>query len=180
MYKSQGKQLTFLLEGPDELKGVKVKLHYALYDGLPCISKWFEIENRTGADINLDSFVLEQLAMAEPESPVEAKSPEMFRKPNIHVESDWGFLGFIEKIADKTEHWNPDPRYTSQCNYPLLTPCLLEVKLPMGPDERICNGGFFFLFLLTILRRPRKERGGGRLGARFCKKMNTTRGLQLK
>ena len=28
-----GKQLTFLLEGPDELKGVKVKLHYALYDG---------------------------------------------------------------------------------------------------------------------------------------------------
>ena len=43
--------------------------------------------------------------MAEPESPVEAKSPEMFRKPNIHVESDWGFLGFIEKIADKTEHF---------------------------------------------------------------------------
>lgn len=141
-----GKQLTFLLEGPDELKGVKVKLHYALYDGLPCISKWFEIENRTGADINLDSFVLEQLAMAEPESPVEAKSPEMFRKPNIHVESDWGFLGFIEKIADKTEHWNPDPRYISQCNYPLLTPCLLEVKLPMGPDERICNGGSFSSF----------------------------------
>ena len=43
----------------------------------------------------------------------------MFRKPNIHVESDWGFLGFIEKIADKTEHWNPDPRYTSQCSAPV-------------------------------------------------------------
>lgn len=41
------------------LKGVKVKLHYALYDGLPCISKWFEIENRTGADINLVLSVLD-------------------------------------------------------------------------------------------------------------------------
>lgn len=166
-----GKQLTFLLEGPDELKGVKVKLHYALYNGLPCISKWFEIENRTGADINLDSFVLEQLAMAEPESPVEAKSPEMFRKPNIHVESDWGFLGFIEKIADKTEHWNPDPRYTSQCNYPLLTPCLLEVKLPMGPDERICNGGSFSSFHTWLMPFDSEDRDRKGL---FVKRMYRT------
>ena len=166
-----GKQLTFLLEGPDELKGVKVKLHYALYDGLPCISKWFEIENRTGADINLDSFVLEQLAMAEPESPVEAKRPEMFRKPNIHVESDWGFLGFIEKIADKTEHWNPDPRYTSQCNYPLLTPCLLEVKLPMGPDERISNGSSFSSFHTWLMPFDSEDRDRKGL---FVKRMYRT------
>lgn len=149
--KPTGKQLTFYLEGPQEMKGVKVKLHYVLYDGLPCISKWFEIENQTGVNIRLDTFILEQLAMAEPESPVEAKSPEMFRKPNIHVESDWGFLGFIEKIADKTEHWSTDPRYTSQCNYPLLTPCLLEVKLPLGPDEEIKNGESFSSFRTWIM-----------------------------
>lgn len=156
--KPSGKQLTFTLEGPGELKGVQVRLHYALYDGLPCISKWFEVENRAGVKINLDEFVLEQLAMAEPESPVEAKSPEMFRKPNIHVESDWGFLGFIEKIADKTEHWSTDPRYTSQCNYPLITPCLLEVKLPMGPDEQLPSGQTFSSFRTWIMPFDSEDR----------------------
>lgn len=135
-----GKKLTFILEGPDALKGVKVKLHYALYDGIPTISKWMEIENNTGISVNIDNFMLEQLAMAEPESPVEASSIHDFRKPNIHVESDWAFHGFIEKNADNTEYWSVDPRYTSQCNYPLMTPCLLEVKLPMGPDVLIENG----------------------------------------
>ena len=85
-----GKVLSFYLEGPDYLKGVKVKLNYALYDGIPCISKWMEIENKSGMGITLDEFTLEQLAMAELESPVEAKRPEQFLKPNIHVESDSG------------------------------------------------------------------------------------------
>lgn len=55
-----------------------MKLNYALYDGIPCISKWMEIENKSGMGITLDEFTLEQLAMAEPESPVEAKRPEQF------------------------------------------------------------------------------------------------------
>ena len=146
-----GKVLSFYLEGPDYLKGVKVKLNYALYDGIPCISKWMEIENKSGMGITLDEFTLEQLAMAEPESPVEAKRPEQFLKPNIHVESDWAFLGFTEREADRTEFWNTDPRYTSQCNYPLLTPCLLEVKLPMGPDEDIPDGAKFNSFRTWLM-----------------------------
>lgn len=146
-----GKVLSFYLEGPGYLKGVKVKLNYALYDRLPCISKWMEIENTTGMQITLDEFTLEQLAMAEPESPVEAKRPEQFLKPNIHVESDWAFLGFTERESDRTEFWNPDPRYTSQCNYPLLTPCLLEVKLPLGPDEDIPDGGKFESFRTWLM-----------------------------
>lgn len=150
-WKPAGKQITFLLEGPAELQRVKVKLHYVLYDGLPCISKWFEIENQSTVPVNLDAFTLEQLAMAEPESPVEAKTPDLFLKPNIHVESDWGFLGFVEKEADNTEHWSTDPRYTSQCNYPLLTPCLLEVKLPMGPDEQIKAGETFSSFRTWLM-----------------------------
>ena len=142
----KGKELVFVLQGPGYLKDVKVKLHYVLYDGLPTISKWIELDNQSSVAIHLDEFVLEQLAMAEPESPVELKNQEAFRKPNIHVESDWGFHGFIEKEADKTEYWSVDPRYTSQCNYPRVTPCLLEVKLPMGPDEEIPSGGKFQTF----------------------------------
>lgn len=146
-----GKVLTFYMEGPDYMKGVKVKLNYALYDGIPCINKWMEIDNKSGMNITLDEFILEQLAMAEPESPVENKRAEQFLKPNIHVESDWAFLGFTERESERTEFWNMDPRYTSQCNYPLLTPCLLEVKLPMGPDEDIADGGTFESFRTWLM-----------------------------
>ncbi len=146
-----GKVITFSMEGPQHLNSVKVKLHYAVYDGIPCMSKWMEVENKTGMPITLDEFTLEQLAMAEPESPVESTLPEQFLKPNIHVESDWGFLGFTEREAERTEFWNIDPRYTSQCNYPLLTPCLLEVKLPMGPEEEIANGDTFESFRTWLM-----------------------------
>lgn len=161
-WSATGKVLTFHLEGASVLKNIKVKLHYALYDGLPTISKWIEIENQTGMAVNLDSFTIEQLAMAEPESPVESSRPEKFRKPNIHIESDWAFRGFTEKEADCTENWNTDPRYTSQCNYPLLTPCLLEIKLPMGPNVSIPNGGNFTTFRtwLTPLDGEDREKNG--------------------
>lgn len=146
-----GKELIFYLEGPGLLQGVKVKLHYALYNGIPCISKWIEVENQSGLPITLDEYILEQLAMAEPESPVESTREEQFLKPNIHIESDWGFLGFTERETERTEFWNVDPRYTSQCNYPLVTPCLLEVKLPIGPDEDIPHGGKYESFRTWLM-----------------------------
>lgn len=146
-----GKVLTFYLEGPDALKGAKLKLHYAIYDGIPCISKWFELENHTDTPFVLDEFVLEQLAMAEPESPVEASSSEQFIKPNIHVESDWAFHGFTEQEAEHTEFWSSDKRYTSQCNYKMVTPCLLEIKLPSGPDETIAKGNKFESFRAWLM-----------------------------
>lgn len=166
-----GKQLTFTLEGPKALKNLKVKLHYALYDGIPTFCKWFEIENNSDLDYNLDSFVLEQLAMAEPESPVELKEASAFRKPNIHVESDWAFHGFIEKEAEETENWEIDSRYTSQCNYPLVTPCLLEVKLPMGPDKTIASKDNFTSFRTWIMPFDSDERERKGL---FLKRMYTT------
>ena len=167
----KGKELTFVLQGPGALQDVNVKLHYVLYDGLPTISKWIEVENHSSVNLNIDEFVLEQLAMAEPESPVELKNQEAFRKPNIHVESDWGFHGFIEKEADRTEHWSLDSRYTSQCNYPRVTPCLLEVKLPMGPDELLPAGGRFQTFRtwLTPFDSDDRDRKG-----MFLKRMYRT------
>lgn len=153
-----GKMITFKLEGPDQLQGIKVSVHYVLYDGIPTFSKWIDVENHTGMAVNLDEFVLEQLAMAEPESPVEAKDPNQFMKPNIHVESDWAFLGFTEREAERTEFWNTDPRYTSQCNYPLVTPCLLEVKLPMGPDVNIPADGTFSTFRTWLMPHDSYDR----------------------
>jgi len=66
--------------------------------------------------------------------------------PNIHIESDYAFHGMSFKESNKVVHWEKDPRYTSQVNYGLNTPCLLECKLPIGPEEVIDPGNQFESF----------------------------------
>ncbi len=143
-----GQVLSLVLTHPaKELEGIRVTIHFALYDGIPTISKWIEVENKSQKDIVINEFKLEQLALAEPDSPVElGEGDPRFLKPNIHIESDWAFRGMTHRESDQTEHWVPDPRYTSQVNYPLATPCLLEVKLPMGPDAIVKAGESFSTF----------------------------------
>lgn len=129
-----GKQLTFTLRGEKELKDVIVRLHYVVYDRIPVIRKSFEVINRGDLPLNIDAFQLEKLAFAEPESPG-GGDPSKFRLPNIHVESDYACGGsFTEGETDITEHWVTDTAYTSQRNYLLQTPCVLEVAPPLGPD----------------------------------------------
>lgn len=143
-----GKVLTFTLKhSSDLLKDVIVKVNYEIYDNIPAISKWIEVENNSKLPITIDEFKIEQLAMVEPDSPVELeKGDSRFLKPNIHIESDWAFRGFTPREADVTEYWVEDPRYTSQCNYPMVTPCLLEVKLPMGPNVAVKSNDKFSTF----------------------------------
>ncbi|WP_420401905.1 NPCBM/NEW2 domain-containing protein [Flagellimonas sp.] len=130
----KGKELVFTLV-KDE---IKVKVHYALYDGLPTLSKWIEVINEGDLLVQLNHFKLEQLAMVEGESLVDV--PEHFEKPNIHIETDYAFGAMQQKTSDKTTYWEVDSRYTSQTNYPLQLPCILEVRPPLGPDTGIPPG----------------------------------------
>lgn len=138
----EGIVLSFTLKA----KQLTAILHYAIYDNLPVIRKSFEIINNGDNPINIDSFKLEQLSFMEPESPVELTNPRDFMTPNIHIESDYAFHGFTEKESEKTENWVIDPDYSSQCNYPRVTPCILEVKPPLGPDMEIAQGETFTTF----------------------------------
>lgn len=141
-----GKRITFLLEGKDELKGLNVKLHYDIFDHIPVIRKSLELQNSTAVLINIDAFQLENLAFSDVESPV-GGDPADFRLPNIHIESDYACGGgFTEKETDLTEKWVADPRYTSQRNYPMQTPCILEVAPPLGPDQTLQPGQTFRSF----------------------------------
>ena len=141
-----GTEVIFTLRGERQLHDVVVKLHFAVYDEQPLIRKRFEIINNSGVDINVDSFKLEYLAMAEPESP-SGGDPSTFMLPNIHVESDFNCKGsFTERETDITEHWVTDPAYTSQRNYPMVTPCILDVSLEVGPDQNVANGSTFRSF----------------------------------
>ena len=146
----KGKELTFILEGPDSLKGVKVELHYEIYDGAPIIGKWLVVVNQSGKEINLDKFTLEELAVVEYESDVDhvPRSPE----GKIHVESDWA------QVSCSTTYWEKDPRYTSQVNYSLNTPCLLVSRLPLGPDETMADGDRFESYRNWIMPYDSEDR----------------------
>lgn len=151
-----GKELIFTLRK----EAIVAKVHFALYDGIPTLSKWIEIVNTGELLFQLNEFKLEQLAMVEGESLV--GTPEHWVKPNIHLESDYAFGGMQQKNSDHTTYWEKDPRYTSQTNYPFNNPCLLEVKPPLGPDTAIPPGQSLTTFRIweTPLDSRERERSG--------------------
>lgn len=141
-----GQRLTFTLRGERELQEVMVKIHFNIYDQIPVISKSFEVHNASGVSLNIDAFQLEYLAFADPES-LGGGDPSTFRMPNIHVESDYACGGsFTEKETENTESWVTDPAYTSQRNYLLQTPCILQVAPRLGPNQTLLPDQVFRSF----------------------------------
>ena len=140
-----GKELILTFVHPSkELQHIMVNVHYGIYDGLPLISKWITILNNSKDSIEVTSFKSELLAFPEVENPVE--SPREWKRPNMHVESDYAFGGFTSGESNVTTFWETDPEYTSQVNWKLETPCLLVSKLPIGPHEGLKTGGVFESF----------------------------------
>ncbi len=152
----KGKELVFTLSKDD----IVVKVHFILYDGIPTLCKWIEIINESDLIIQLNTFKIEQLAMVEGENLVD--TPKHWKKPNIHFQSDYAFGAMQQKTSDKTTHWETDSRYTSQTNYPLNLPCLLEVKLPIGPDTGIPSGKSLTTF--RVWETPMDSRDEERVG----------------
>ncbi len=147
-----GKEVVFTLRGSGETEGVELRLHVGIYDQIPVIQKSFEVINSTSRSINIDAFKVERLAFFEPESQV-GTPRNGFKLPNIHVETDFECFGAsTEREADYMEHWVKDPQYTSQRNYAMVTPCILEVNPEVGPDQEVKPGGSFRSF--TVFEMP--------------------------
>ncbi len=128
----------------DSFKDVEVAVHYELYDDIPVLAKWFTLHNGGQRDLHLEAFTSEILAVVEGESSVEM--PDRWVLPNLHVECDYAFHGMSPASANRAVHWVPDPQYGTQVNYLRQTPCLLECRPPLGPDEVIAPGGEFTSF----------------------------------
>lgn len=168
---ASGSEIIFTLRADKELKDVLVKLHISVYDKIPVISKRFEVINHSSLPINIDSFQLEYLAFAEPESPG-GGDPSKFLLPNIHVESDYACGGgFTEEESDITEKWVTDPAYTSQRNYMLQTPCILDVSPKLGPDYTLEPQSVFSSF--SVYEMPFDSDDRERKGL-FTRKMYRT------
>jgi len=137
---------------------IRVSVHYELYDGLPCYSKWITISNGTDRVVHLERFSSEVLAAVERISEVDALSVGM-TPPNIHVETDMAFGGMMAAGANRHSfRWLPDPEFRSQVNYERLTPCLLDVGPDLGPAQDIPPGGTFSSYRAWVLPFDSTER----------------------
>lgn len=138
---------------------VTVSVHYELYDGIPVFGKWITVKNQSAKDINLDEFTSEIIAAVEYESKVEVRENTVFKKPNIHVETDMAFASM--SADDANAHlvkWLPDPDYSTQVNYLRQTPSLLKVSPEYGPDQTISPGEEFTSFRTFVLPHDSYDR----------------------
>lgn len=136
--------LTFRHNSP-ALAGLSIKVHYALYDGIPLLCKWVSIDNQSSnSRFKLDRVLNEILAMPEEESAVVGK-PEQMKKPQgIYIETNYAFNNAMRyNISDQTTHWKTDSSYTSQVNYNYETPCILEVYPDFAPGIELQVGEHF-------------------------------------
>ncbi len=137
---------------------LRVSVHYELYDGIPCFSKWIEFENNSAKQITVNRFTSEILAAVEHTSRVEERGVH-FPTPNILVETDYSFQGMDPETVSKfSVHWMKDPFYKSQVNYLRSTPCLLEVRPTVGPAQDIAIGERFRSFRTFILPQDGTDR----------------------
>jgi hypothetical protein len=134
--------------------------HYEIYDGMPVVAKWIEVRNCTTQPIRLNSFVSEILAAVESESVVDPTPT--WQTPPILVDTDYTFGGMSPPNHGAAVFWGPDPQYGTQVNFELKTPCLLQCRPPLGPDQIIPpDGSFssFHTFELAYDSTDRERRG---------------------
>lgn len=143
------------------LTGVRVDVHYEMYDGLPLLAKWLTVHNDGAKSVRLNRFVAETLGTVEREGLPESSQWEA---PNLTVVTDYAFDGMTVIGSNKTVFWVADPNFSTQVNYELKTPCVLEVRPPLGPDVDIAPGrslDTFRVFELAHDSTDQERRGLG-------------------
>lgn len=130
---------------------IRVSVHYELYDGLPCFSKWITVSNGSDKAIRVDRFSSEQLAIVERTSEVDELT-EGRTPPNVFVETEMAFGGMMAEGANRRSYrWLADPEFDTQVNYLKKTPCLLDVGPDLGPAQDVQPGSKFESFRAWIL-----------------------------
>jgi len=156
---ASGKEIIFHYQHAT-LKGVEVRIHYQIFDGLPLMRKWLEVTNKGSRKITLNHFESEIIAFHEPNnSPV---GKDEWPKPNFHIENDYAFGGFTYESSDQSIFWQTDKTYTSQADYGLTTPCIVKSMPAKGPQQELQKNETFASFntYLLALDGTDKERNG--------------------
>lgn len=140
-----GKTISFrFVAGAAELKGLEVWVNYEIYDGLPLMVKSLTIKNNSGKIFKLDRVVNEVLGLVEEDSAVDGSFLKMKKPQGIYFETNYAFNNAMRyEQSDQTTHWEPDTTYTSQVNYNLQTPVVMENCEDKGPGIELQPGETF-------------------------------------
>ncbi len=142
-----------------ELKGLKVDVHYELYDGIPVMAKWITLKNDSE----------HELVVEETETEVLAVNQDQINR--IFVESDYSFAlvnadpqgsGLLHfsgnpepyQAGRTTTRWEVDPEYNTWATHNQAEDNflgfrhhnLLKSQLPMGPSALLVPGEDFQSF----------------------------------
>ena len=129
-----GKELIlYFTSNHAELTGIEVAVHYEIFDGIPLLSKWVSIDNKSDNSFTINQVVNEILATPEEESAV-VGTPEKMKKPQkLYLENNFAYNNAMRyELSDQATHWKIDSSYTSQVNYNYDTPCVVEVYPSLG------------------------------------------------
>ncbi|MBL9169094.1 MAG: hypothetical protein JNN07_15245 [Verrucomicrobiales bacterium] len=135
---------------PAEVAGLRVVVHYEMYDGLPVVAKWVSIRNGGSGSVTIDQLEVESLAVAPDQrarllidcDQLHSGGPRWTRDPA------WPTLAMI----------NPgDARYI-----PHSQEYLLSCDYGIGPSARLLSGGEFESFRVheLLLENEDRERSG--------------------
>ena len=158
-WERNGKEAVFHYAHP-KLKGITVKVHYEIYDGLPLLGKWIDVVNKGSQSVRIDHFTGEIIAHPEKNNYVD--EPSRWDLPNLYLENDYAFGGFTYVESPNSIYWELDPDYTSQVNWEMKTPCVLKSQPAIGPEYKLESGGAFesFRTYLLVLDGTNRERNG--------------------
>ena len=118
--------------------GLKVQVHYEIYDGIPMIGKWLTVTNDGPSPQTLDTYRSEFLGLVEGESAVGV--PPKWRTPNVSVFTDYAFGGDSESDAQPAIQWVADPHYETIVNYERVQPVDLVSSPRIGPGMELTPG----------------------------------------
>ncbi|HEY4206719.1 MAG TPA: hypothetical protein VGM31_07905, partial [Puia sp.] len=147
--------------GAGALRGVRVDIHYEMYEGAPILAKWFTIENKSARDIVVDKMEAEVLAVSQDQtSRIELQSDYSFHCENNRPQASGSTLypsadtDNPARFGGSTTHWETDPDYntwaTQNAMEDLLLKdphhCLLLSKLLFGPGATVGHDSLFRSF----------------------------------
>lgn len=143
-----GLQKTISSDQFSYLKDIEIHVHYEIYDGIPLISKWLSIKNESSGSVCINTYKNEILAVMESENT--SVFNRSFVTPNITVESDFVHANqpdaedrFDNQMIQHHVHWKRDSLYTTQVDWSMNIPCLLESYPEYGPGVDVEVGGLF-------------------------------------
>lgn len=170
----KGLRLTLTFAPPHNIPqatGIAVRVNYEIYDGIPVIAKWIEVENSGTRPVLLRDMECEVLAVNQDQV------------SRLHVESDYSFAlanadpqgsALMHYAGDpkayhvgrSTTRWVPDPDYHTWASHNQAEDKflgfphhnLLLSKLPMGPCTEIAPGTPFRSYVTFELLHDSDDR----------------------